>query len=195
MTNNAYAIGQLLANSALMQGERQLLRKQPEAAENVPKSPPQPKAAPIAANNMTGGAMLLTLLDEQLQASEMGLAGRLQNAIPPDNDTNSSTRIAARYAADALNSGDEPLPAGQTFSSDPARIASIPTPVSGDLQTFMQRSAVLAAERTNENAGGKQDRHLPGAQRFSYRASQLYFAGGATALILIAAPAAKWMMP
>lgn len=138
MVNNADTIGRLIASDTLMRGERQLLSKQnPSPQEPGDDDAARASAPPISYNDKTMAPVLLTLLDEQLDASIADDASRA--AAREAGAPASPNRIAARYAEDDLVFRAE-LPAPGTAiplgQSSPQTAQTVP---SLDLQTFMQR--------------------------------------------------------
>ena len=193
MATNAEAVGQLLANSALMKGERELLRKQEEPPAEA-KSAAQQKAEPIVNNNKTVATVLLTLLDEQLHATEAALASQPKNANSTDGDVNAPKRVAARYAADGLIPGDDSVLPEPAIASDQVRMREMPSIVSADLQTFVQRFAAFAAGRSaapNETTRDARSSTGSAATLFS-RASALRLAGVIAALLWLVALIVEW---
>ena len=193
MAINAEAVGQLLANSALMKGERELLRKQEEPPAEA-KSATQQKAEPIVNNNKTVATVLLTLLDEQLHATEAALASQPKNANSTDGDVNAPKRVAAKYAADGLIPGDDSVLPEPAIASDQVRMREMPSIVSADLQTFVQRFAAFAAGRSaapNETTRDARSSTGSAATLFS-RASALRLAGVIAALLWLVALIVEW---
>lgn len=194
MATNAEAVGQLLANSALMKGERELLRKQEEPPAEA-KSAAQQKAEPIVNNNKTVATVLLTLLDEQLHATEAALASQPKNANSTDGDVNAPKRVAARYAADGLIPGDDSVLPEPAIASDQVRMREMPSIVSADLQTFVQRFAAFAAGRSaaaaNETTRDARS-SIGSAPTLFSRASALRLAGVIAALLWLVALIVEW---
>lgn len=192
MANNAEAVGQLLANSALMKGERELLRKQEERGDAA-KSIAQQKAEPIVNNSKTVETVLLTLLDEQLHAAEAEIASQPKNTNPAD--VGASQRVAAKYAADGLTPGDDPLPPGPAIANDQLRMREMPSVVSADLQTFVQRFAAFAAGRptaaVSETSGTTRGGAGLAATLFN-RASPLRVASAIAVLFWLVALIVRW---
>jgi hypothetical protein len=141
---NAEAIGQLLATSALMDGERELLRKQGDRPAETAAPPAPQKAGPISHDSKAVATVLLTLLDEQLHATETASAA-LKAANPADGGDGASKQVAARYATDGLIPSDDSSLPEPMIASDQARLRDMQPTVSADLQTFMQRFAAIAA--------------------------------------------------
>ena len=151
MVNSTEAIGRLIANDTLLRGERQLLRKQEQPSQEPGNESAQPAAQPITHNDKAIASVLLTLLDEQLDASAAEAASR--SGVPtatPSRSTETgppSNRIAAQYAEeDLVFRADLPvqgmaIPLGQS-SQQIAQAVSSP-----ELQTFMQRFLISAAAR------------------------------------------------
>lgn len=194
MANNPEAIGQLLANSALMKDERELLRKQ-EEPRDVAKPSTQPKAEPIVNNNKTVETVLLTLLDEQLHATEAEVASQPKSTNPTDGDVNAQKRVAAKYAADGLTPGDDPLLRGAAIPNDQVRMQETPSIVSADLQTFVQRFAAIAAGRSTAAASetrGTARGSIGIAAALFNRASPLRIASAIAVLLWLVALIGRW---
>lgn len=193
MANTPEAVGRLLANSALMNGERELLRRRDGPAAETSPTAAQPKAPPIDTENKAVTAVLLTLLDEQLHAAESAAAPQSKSQSPADGDTSASKLAATRYATDGfVRSDDAGLPEPMA-STDQVRMQAMPYVVSADLQAFVQRQAASAAERSRaaqENLGA-----LGGAASvlaLVSRVSPLGFAGIAAALLWLVAMIVQW---
>jgi hypothetical protein len=151
--NSAEGVGQLLANSALMKGERELLRRRddPPAEESTPGTA-RATAEPIANDSKIVSAVLLTLLDERLQADD-ALSANLKSPKADTGETDASKRVAARYAADGLIPGDDLIASQQPVQPDLARAGPVPPLASPDLQTFMQRFVAAVSGRPVISAG------------------------------------------
>jgi hypothetical protein len=149
MGNNAEAIGRLIASDTLLRGERQLLLKQEQPSQELRSESAQPNAPPISHNDKAMASVLLTLLDEQLDASLAGAANQSGAATAPDGNESSPAhnRIAAQYAEDDsvfrvdLPNREMPIPLGQSSQQIAQALAS------PELQTFMQRYLISAAGR------------------------------------------------
>jgi hypothetical protein len=152
MANSAEAVGQLLAQSMLMKGERQLLGKKDEAPAQAATPTAQQTAEPIAHDSKAVAAVLLTLLDERLQASDAELAARLNSPdgknLADGSDADASRRVAAKYMQDGLSAGDDSLRPDMTIPPIQVQVLERPPIVSPDLQTFMQRFVAFAAGRS-----------------------------------------------
>jgi hypothetical protein len=193
MANTPEAVGRLLANSALMNGERELLRRRDGPAAETSPTAAQPKAPPIDTENKAVTAVLLTLLDEQLHAAESAAAPQSKSQSPADGDTSASKLAATRYATDGfVRSDDAGLPEPKA-STDQVRMQAMPYVVSADLQAFVQRQAASAAERSRaaqENLGA-----FGGAASLLAlvsRVSPLGFAVIAAALLWLVAMIVQW---
>lgn len=164
MATNPEAVSKLLAISTLMNGERDLLRRRDGATTAQAPSASPETAAPIATGNKAIATVLLTLLDEQLHATETAAAGQLQRPNAAESDASASKLVAAKYATDGFVRGDglnlpEPM-----FASDQARMRDMSSVVSADLQTFVQRSAAFAAGNSRasyENSDETRDSARP----------------------------------
>lgn len=147
MATNAEAVGRLLANSALMQGERELMRKPNDHAATATKPASAPTAEPIVNNSKSVEAVLLTLLDEQLHATETTFAAQPKTVA--DGEAAASKRLAARYTADGLMMpGSESASPDIPLAHDGLRLRDVPIAISADLQSFVQRSAAMAASQS-----------------------------------------------
>jgi hypothetical protein len=167
VANNADTVGRLLATSTLMQGERQLLRKQDEPAPEPGKPAPQSSSAPISHDSKTTAAVLLKLLDDRLQASEAEAASPEKAALGTrrpagDDATESSKRLSARYVEDGLTSGNDTGRSESAIPIAPFRARDAMPTASLELQTFLQRLAAFAAGRpdgrTSTDTNGVRDR-------------------------------------
>lgn len=195
MATNPEAVGRLLANSALMQGERQLLRRQGEPAAEAETTAVQQKADPIANDSKAVATVLLTLLDEQLHAIETAPSGRPGTANATDSDVDAPKRVAAKYAADGLVASDDSVLTEPMIANDQARMREMPSMVSADLQTFVQRFTAFAAGRSlfaNENASSTR-RGTGTASGFFNRASPLRLASVAAVLLWLLTLIVQWM--
>ena len=149
MVNNPEIVSRLLANTALLKGERELLR-QPEKppAPNEESKPAAPAIAkPIENDSRAVSSVLLTLLDERLQAAASA-SGQPGFAGAPSSDGDAPHRVAAKYAADGLIARDDFAPPSAAVAPDQTRMPNMPPIASPDLQTFMQRFAAIALGRS-----------------------------------------------
>jgi len=179
MVTNADTIARLIASDTLMQGERQLLRKQDPSPE-LGGSAARAVAPPISHNDKTMAPILLTLLDEQLGASMADGASRTarEQDVPP-----SPNRVAARYAEDDLvfradlPANGTALPLGQSYPHIAQTVPSL------DLQTFMQRFLMGKVGNIQADVSGARG----GERGTKSDASQLNGSTVKTAAIAIAA--------
>jgi hypothetical protein len=195
LANSAESVGQLLANSALMKGERELLRKRDEPqAETSAPAVTRPSAEPIANDSKVISAVLLTLLDEQLQA-DAALAAVARSANG-NSEADASKRVAAKYASDGLIPGDDLIAPQPSVQPELARAAVTQTPVSSDLQTFMQRfaavvsgrPAILTVDEAGPNLGARENAPV------SFGAvSTLRIAGFAAGFVWLAVLVIEWV--
>ena len=147
MSDSAEAIGRLLADSSLLRGERDLLRKQDEPVADATKAA-APAAAALTHDARATAAVLLTLLDERLALEaerQSGEAPASAGRRSIGEAGSAPQAIAAKYADDLNLRSDprrlDPLPSAQQLSFGNLTAASSP-----ELQSFMQRLAVVAAE-------------------------------------------------
>jgi hypothetical protein len=196
VANSADGVGQLLANSALMKGERELLRKRDEPpTETSAPAAARPAAEPIANDSKVVSAVLLALLDERLQADAALTAGS-RPATSDDSEADASKRITAKYAADGLIPGDDLIVPQRPAQPDVARTGAVPPLVSPDLQTFMQRFVAIAAGTpASPSPGGKvgANRSARGNAWVSFdTAPLLRVAGVAAGLIWLVVLVVEW---
>lgn len=194
MTSNPEAVGQLLATTALMNGERELLRRRDGPSAETSKAATPPKAPPIDIENKAIATVLLTLLDEQLHAAESAAAAQAKPQNLADSDVTASKLAASRYAADGFARGNDPGVPEPMIGNDQLRMQAMPALVSADLQTFMQWHAAAAAETARaarENVGAS-SRGAALVTAFFGRASPLRFAGIAAALLWLVALIVQW---
>jgi hypothetical protein len=198
VVNNPEIVSRLLANTALLKGERELLRQpeKPPAANEEAKSAVQPNARPIENDSRTVSNVLLTLLDERLQATAPAL-GQPGLATAPSSDGDAQHRVAAQYAADGLIARDDFPPAGAAVAPDQTRMPNMSPAASADLQTFMQRFAAIAlgrpidvdaAEKRAKRASGHQGSPIWGSGSVLRLASMAAVVGWLLLLI------AQWAM-
>jgi hypothetical protein len=165
MANNAEAIGQLLASNALMNGERELLQRRNNTAAETPKTSEQQVASPISHDARAVSAVLLTLLDERLQASDAAiLAAKGRTAGPRFGSGEAAASlkaISAKYAEDGLVSQAETVRPEPAPAADHGQLRQAPSMVSPDLQTFIQRFVAFATGPTERN--GEVHSRAPGS--------------------------------
>ncbi len=172
MAGNAEAVGRLLADSALMRGERELLRKKDDAQPEPAKPGAQPAAPALVNDAKAVAAVLLTLLDERLQASDTEAAsgGKTSTGVrrqASDDAANSPQRVGARYAEDGLIAYVDPTGIERrpetgietAMLAGEQRMRDVPPSASPELQSFLQRLAAFAGMRSEAMsfAGGKGD--------------------------------------
>jgi len=190
VVNNPEIVSRLLANTALLKGERELLRQpeKPPAANEESKSAVQPTARPIENDSRTVSNVLLTLLDERLQSTgpasgQPGLAGA------PSSDGDAQHRVAAQYAADGLIARDDFPPSGAAVAPDPTRMPNMTPAASADLQTFMQRFAAIALGRSVDV-----DPEEKRAKRASGRQGSPVWGGASVVRLAGMAAVAGWLL-
>lgn len=159
MANNAEAIGQLLASNALMKGERELLQGRNDTAAEPPKTSEQQVAPPISHDARAVSAVLLTLLDERLQASDAASRAAEGRAAGPKSgpgDAGAALKaISAKYAEDGLVSRSETARLELAPAADRSQHRPAPPMVSADLQTFIQRFVAFATGPTERNGDAR----------------------------------------
>lgn len=195
MATNPEAVGRLLANSALMNGERELLRHRDGPPAETSQSVSHQQAPPIATDNKAVTTVLLTLLDEQLHAMETAAAGQASAQKSADSAVTASKLATARYATDGFVGGDDPGLPQPMIGADQMRMQATPAVVSADLQTFVQRFAAFAAGRSraaHDNTGASRSGAGPSSAVFS-RFAPLGLAGFAAVLLLLLAIIVQWV--
>lgn len=195
MANSSESVGQLLANSALMKGERDLFRKQDAPPAEAAKTATQPTAEPIVHDSKAVAAVLLAMLDEQLQAADAALAAGSKAIQSNTAEADASKRVAQKYASDGLVGDDLGTP--QQFAQpDAARISNTPPIASADLQTFIQRFAAFAAGQPAAfEADGPTAKRLASRNDASFFStpSLLRFAGIAAGVLWLAMMIVGWI--
>lgn len=195
MATNPEAVGRLLANSALMNGERELLRRRDSPPAATSQSTGHQQAPPIATDNKAVTTVLLTLLDEQLHATEKAAAGLVKTPTSADGDVSASKLVAAKYVMDGLVRGDDPSRPDPIIASNQMHMRETPAVVSADLQTFVQRSAAFAAGRSrgaHENSAASRSGAGLSSAVFG-RLPPLGLAGFAAVLLLLLAIIVQWV--
>jgi hypothetical protein len=198
VANSADGVGKLIANSALMKGERELLRKRDEPpTETSAPTAGRPAAEPITNDSKVVSAVLLTLLDERLQADAALIAGP-KPAMSDNSDADVSKRVAAKYAADGLIPGDDLIAPQPPAQPDAARASAGPPLISPDLQTFMQRFAAAvaggpASTSPTRGVGTKRGAHGRTSSSFD-TAFVLRTAGFAAGIISLIVLVAVWAL-
>ncbi len=174
MAGNAEAVGRLLADSALMRGERELLRKKDDAQPEPAKSGAQPAAPALVNDAKAVAAVLLTLLDERLQASDaeaLSSAKASSGSRRPvsDDAANAPQRVGARYAEDGLISNVDTPSLEAAMLAGQVGFQHAAPGVAPELQSFLQRLAAFAGIRpeppsvTRGSADGRGRRRTPSA--------------------------------
>jgi len=147
MTTGPEVIGKLLYNSALLQGERNLMVKRD--APPMQQATPTAAAPPLAHDGKATAAVLMSLLQDQLEASDAKIAnvagsGEKQIAALAGN-ADPSRRVTQRYAENGFVMADDGVRHEMLGLAEQARLPGVSPPVSGDLASFIQRSAAMAA--------------------------------------------------
>jgi hypothetical protein len=135
MASTTESLGRLIAEEVLLQSERQLLRNRDQPAQQPRNSPARaaPASAPISHNDKAVASVLLTLLDEQLDAMD----NRMETSVDPDaaragggKAGPAQNHIVAQYAEeDAI------------FRPDPPTLATVPLPNSTDQRILLAASS------------------------------------------------------
>jgi hypothetical protein len=151
MVSTTESVGRLIAEEVLLQSDRKLVlnRDQPDQRQKEQPAPPAP--TPISHNDKAVASVLLTLLDEQIEASADKATDSLFNSSIPhssgDEAALAANRVAAHYVeTDAMLRADPPKP-------QPDLPANTNTPqfllaaASPELRMAMQSTLLTAAVR------------------------------------------------
>jgi hypothetical protein len=150
MVSSTESIGRLITNEVLLQAERQLLRNQGQSKEEPQEQPSQPASAPISHNDKAVASVLLTLLDEQLDAAaatrEFG--GNFAQAQADGAEAApGTTRIVSQYA-EAESAFRPDLPVQQApHQADSINQQALLAAASPELRMAMQSAFLSAAVR------------------------------------------------
>lgn len=161
MVSSTENIGRLIASEVLLQADRQLLQNRDQSGQQTTEKQPAPTSAPISRNEKAVSSVLLTLLDEQLDARLAGLADGFRNQAPAgqsaDDTATGASRVAAQYAeADAVFRPDLPIEQ-RLVATDATNQQVLLAAASPELRMAMQSAffsaAVRAQTETEEIAG------------------------------------------
>jgi hypothetical protein len=151
MVSSIEGIGRLITNEVLLQTERQLLRNRDEPGQEQQEQAAQPAPQPISHNDKAVSSVLMTLLEEQLDAATTnprGSSGYVEAMQPdPADPAPGTTRIVAQYAeADSIYRPD--LPAQQANPQlDTVNQQALLAAASPELRMAMQSAFLSAAVR------------------------------------------------
>lgn len=156
MTSRTEIISRLISQSALLAGERNLTRITDKATLAATKT--LAVSTPVLMGDRKAVAgVLMALLDDRLDASDADMtnaARTVQTQIAPSlGDREPSRRAAQHYADNAFSVGENGVRNDMIALGDSARIPGVVPVISGDLESFIQRSAVLAAGRSDGLGG------------------------------------------
>ncbi|MFA5957182.1 hypothetical protein [Hyphomicrobium sp.] len=163
MVSTTEAVSRLITGDVLLQAERQLLRNREQPGKQPQDQPAQATPAPISHNDKAVASVLLTLLDEQLDASAAvqkeptGQAATAQSA--GGQTTTGPNRVAAQYAeAEAVFRPDLPTSQALPFI-DPTNQQILLAASSPELRMAMQSAFLSAAVRaqTEDTAASDAD--------------------------------------
>ena len=152
MVSSTESIGRLIADEVFLLSDRQLLQKREQSAQQPDDQPPQVPSAPISHNDKTMAAVLMTLIDEQIDASAVGLAGTAGDPAAAQSRGGvggvTPNRIAAQYADDAAvyrsDSPPQPIAPNPLGRADPQLLLAASSP---ELRLAMQAALMSAATR------------------------------------------------
>jgi hypothetical protein len=187
MVNSTESVGRLITEEVLLQSERQLLPSRDRPSQQAKQQQPQTAPAPLSYNDKAVSSILLTLLDEQLDAS--ALAPKEQMAAAAHGQTAAGeaqpapNHVAAQYAeADAAFRAEDAAPLAQ---ANPQAAANSP-----ELRMLMESAFVTAASRLQAGsaiAGTAEDRRLKAdtqRQRALFRIGAGVFAGALAVMVI-----------
>ncbi|RUO98699.1 hypothetical protein [Hyphomicrobium sp.] len=189
MVNSTESIGRLITEEVLLQSERQLLQNRDRPSQQAKQQQPQPAPTPLSYNDKAVSSILLTLLDEQLDASviapkeQMATTAEGQKAAGEAQAT--PNRVAVQYAeAEAAFRAEDAVPLAQV---NPQVMATSP-----ELRMLMESAFVTAASRLqagSANVGnGEERRRKAQAQRETalFRIGAGVFAGALLVMVIAA---------
>jgi hypothetical protein len=172
MVNTTDGIGRLIAEEVLLQTERQLLRNRDQPPDGRKEQPAQqPTSPPLSHNDKAVSSVLLTILDEQLEASALASnrqSGQSAADIGNRETVPSPSRIGAQYAEAETafrpdkSAAEIPIPPLQT---NPQAMAASP-----ELRMMMESAFVTAAARLQ---GGIDNAHGATANKKSKSSADL----------------------
>lgn len=161
MVGSTEAIGRLIANEVLMLSDRELFQKRDQSGQSAEEQSAQTNAAPISHNDRAMASVLMTLIDEQIDASVTAPKGLMSDLAAAQTRAEGGASVAARYAdAEAAYQADPPpqplANALQHADLNVLRAASSP-----ELRMAMQAamtSAYARMEVETANADGEEAR-------------------------------------
>lgn len=168
MVSSTENIGRLVANEVLLQAERQLLQNRDKSGQQPTDKQPIATPVPISHNEKAVSSVLLTLLDEQLDARLATSADGFRTQAPtqqPAGDTAAGARVAAQYAeADVVFRPDVPTEQ-RLLPTDAINQQVLLAAASPELRMAMQSAffsaAVRAQTETEETTRRKGRRSRP----------------------------------
>jgi hypothetical protein len=154
MESTTESIGRLITNEVLLQAERQLLRNGEHKDQPAQEPPSQPPPEPLTHNDKTISSVLMTLLDEQLNAATVDPKQLAAHIAPSDfgaAETPAARLVSAQYAeAEAVFQPD--VPAQQMNLAPNPNNPQIFAALSPELRMAMQSAFIPAAIRRQEEA-------------------------------------------
>ncbi|MBS0235455.1 MAG: hypothetical protein JSR99_18450 [Proteobacteria bacterium] len=152
MASSTESIGRLIADEVFLLSDRQLLQKRQQSPQQPDDQPAQAPSAPISHNDKAMASVLMTLIDEQIDASAVGPGGTAGDpAAAQSRSVDGSgvpNRIAAQYAEDAAvyrsDSAPQPIVPNPLGRADPQVLLAASSP---ELRMAMQATLMSAAAR------------------------------------------------
>jgi hypothetical protein len=153
MASSTESIGRLIADEVLLLSDRQLLQKREQPSQQPQDQPAQAASAPISHNDKAMASVLMTLIDEQIEASAIDPNGFPGNAAAQARGAEggiAANRIAAQYAEDAVvyrsDSPPQPIVNPLGLANQQVLLAAS----SPELRMAMQTALMSAAARVQD---------------------------------------------
>lgn len=192
MVSSTDSIGRLITEEVLLLSDRELLQKRDQSWKQPDDPPAQANAAPISHNDKAMASVLMTLIDEQIDAAAIDpkmLSSDASTIAPRSSETGgAASRIAAHYAEDAIvyrsDVPSQPI-ANPLPQVDPQVFLAASSP---ELRMAMQAALMSAAARVgamDHEAG----RRGSATEKIGSRGSQPMLRIGAGILVVIVAAA------
>jgi hypothetical protein len=168
MVSSTDNIGRLITNEVLLQTERQLLPNREKPGQQTSDKQPPLTSPPISHNEKAVSSVLLTLLDEQLDARLAGLADGFRNPAPDQPSAadvaSGAHRVAAQYAeAEAVFRPEIPTEQ-RLLPTDATNQQALLAAASPELRMAMQSAFFSAAVRAQTEADEASRRNTSGSK-------------------------------
>jgi hypothetical protein len=161
MVGSPDAIGRLIANEVLMLGDRELFQKRDQPGQPPEEQATQTNAAPISHNDRAMASVLMTLIDEQIDASAAAPKDLMNDPAAAQARAERSASIAARYADTEAAYQADPPPQPLANALQQADLNVLRAASSPELRMAMQAAMTSAYARMGielATAGGEETR-------------------------------------